>query len=72
MSDENVQIVQRAYDLVTQETSRRWLRSSARRLNCRENVLAPDGADYHGPEGLRKWLDARAAACKSHNHFGGE
>jgi len=23
-----------------------------------ENVLAPDAAVYHGPEGLKKWLDA--------------
>jgi hypothetical protein len=27
-----------------------------------ENVLAPDAAVYHGPEGLKKWLEASLEA----------
>src|SRR6476619_2253473 len=62
MSQENVEIVLRAYDLVTRGDVAEMVEIIGPQFELRENVLAPDAAVYHGPEGLKKWLDASLEA----------
>jgi len=62
MSRENVEIVRRAYDLVTRGDSAGMIEIISLQFELRENVLAPDADVYHGPEGLKKWLDASREA----------
>jgi ketosteroid isomerase-like protein len=62
MSQENVELVQRVYDLVSRGDIAGVLDLIGPEFELHENVLAPDAAVYHGPEGLRKWLEAAAEA----------
>jgi ketosteroid isomerase-like protein len=62
MSHGNVEIVRCAYDLVTRADIAGMDEIIGPGFELRENVLAPDAAVYHGPEGLRKWLDASLEA----------
>jgi ketosteroid isomerase-like protein len=62
MSQENVEIVRRAYDLVTRGDIAGMVDIISPQFELRENVLAPDAAVYHGREGLKKWLDASLEA----------
>src|SRR6476469_4999594 len=65
MSQENLEIVLRVYDLVTRGDVAEMVEIIGPQFELCENVLAPDAAVYHGPEGLKKWLDA------SHDAFSG-
>ena len=62
MSQENVEVVRHAYDLVTRGDTAGMVEIISPRFELRENVLAPDVAVYHGPEGLKKWLDTSREA----------
>jgi ketosteroid isomerase-like protein len=62
MSQANVEIVRRTYDLVTRGDIAGMIEIISPQFELRENVLAPDAAVYHGPEGLKKWLDASREA----------
>jgi ketosteroid isomerase-like protein len=62
MSQENLEIVRRAYDLVTRGDVAGMVEIIGPQFELHENVLAPDAAVYHGPEGLKKWLDASREA----------
>ena len=62
MSQQNLEIVRRAYDLVTRGDIAGMVEITSPQFELRENVLAPDAAVYHGPEGLKKWLDASLEA----------
>jgi ketosteroid isomerase-like protein len=62
MPEENMEIVRRAYDLVTRGDIAGMVEIIGPKFELRENVLAPDAAVYHGPEGLKKWLDASREA----------
>jgi len=62
MSQENVEIVRRAYELVARGDIAGMVEMVSPQLELRENVLVPDAAVYHGPEGLKKWLDASLEA----------
>ena len=62
MSQENEEIVLRAYDLVARGDVAEMIEIIGPQFELRENVLAPDAAVYHGPEGLKKWLDASREA----------
>ena len=56
MSQENVALVQRALDLVSEGDITGLRNMIGPGFELRENVLAPDAAVYHGEEGLKKWL----------------
>ena len=62
MPQENVEIVRRVYDLVSRGDIAGMVGIIGPEFELRENVLAPDAAVYHGPEGLRKWLDTSREA----------
>ena len=62
MSNENVEIVRRAFDLVARGDIAGLVEIISPQFELRENVLAPDVAVYHGPEGLKTWLDASLEA----------
>src|SRR4051795_11585414 len=62
MSQENVEIVRRAYDLVSRGDIAGLGEITSPQFELHENVLVPDAAVYHGLEGLKKWLDASAEA----------
>jgi ketosteroid isomerase-like protein len=62
MSEEKVEIVRRTYDLVARGDIAGMVEIIGPQFELRENVLAPDAAVYHGPEGLKKWLDASREA----------
>jgi ketosteroid isomerase-like protein len=64
VSQENVEIVRRAYDLVTRGDIAGMVEIISPQFELRENVLAPDAAVYHGPEGLTKWLDTSIDAFR--------
>jgi ketosteroid isomerase-like protein len=62
VSQENLEIVRRAYELVTRGDVAGMVEIIGAHFELHENVLAPDAAVYHGPDGLKKWLDASRGA----------
>jgi ketosteroid isomerase-like protein len=58
MSQENVALVRRMYDLVSLGDIDGLVNLIGPGFELHENVLAPDAAVYHGEEGLAKWLEA--------------
>src|SRR5690242_8793756 len=56
MSQDNVELVRRAYGQVSRGDVAPDLIDP--RFELHENVLAPDAAVYRGPDGLKKWLEA--------------
>ena len=58
MSQENVEPVQRGFELVSQGDVAGLLDIIAPDFELHENVLAPDAAVYHGTDGLKKWFEA--------------
>jgi ketosteroid isomerase-like protein len=62
MSQENVELVRRAYDLVSRGDIAGLGAIIGPGFELHENVLAPDAAVYHGNEGLKKWVDASLEA----------
>jgi ketosteroid isomerase-like protein len=64
MSQENVEIVRRGYELVSRADVAGLLELVDPECELHENVLAPDAAVYHGPEGVRKWLEASLEAFR--------
>jgi uncharacterized protein len=62
MSQENVETVRRAYELVGQGNISGLLDMIGPGFELHENVLAPEGGVYHGGEGLRRWLKATLEA----------
>ena len=62
MSQENVETVRRAYDLVSRGDIAGMVEIISPQFELHENVLVPDAAVYHGPDGLKKWLDAAVEA----------
>ena len=58
MSQENVELVRRSYDLVSRGDLAGLTGIIGPEFELHENVLVPDAAVYHGPEGLKKWLEA--------------
>jgi ketosteroid isomerase-like protein len=62
MSQENLEVVQRGYDLINRGDIAGMVEIIGPQFELRENVLAPDAAVYHGPEGLKEWLDASLEA----------
>jgi ketosteroid isomerase-like protein len=54
MSQENVQLVRRAYALVSRGDIPGLLDLIGPGFELHENDLAPDASVYHGSEGLRK------------------
>ena len=51
VSQENVEIVRRMYDLVRRGDVAGLVEIISPQFELHENVLAPDAAVYHGPEG---------------------
>jgi len=62
MSQSNVELVRRGYDLVSQGDARGLIDAIGPDFELHENILAPDAAVYHGAEGLQKWLEASLEA----------
>jgi ketosteroid isomerase-like protein len=62
MSQENVELVRRVYDLVSRGDIAGLVEIISPQFELHENVLAPDAAVYHGAEGLETWLDASREA----------
>ena len=62
MSEENVETVRRAYELVRQGDIAGLLDIIGPGFELHENVLAPEAGVYHGGEALKKWLDATREA----------
>jgi len=62
VSQENLEIVRRLYDLVRRGDVAGLVEIISPQFELHENVLAPDAAVYHGPDGLKKWLDAGSEA----------
>jgi ketosteroid isomerase-like protein len=62
MSQENVQIVRRALDLLGRGDIAALLDLAAPEFELDENVLAPDAAVYHGRDGLRRWFEVSQEA----------
>jgi ketosteroid isomerase-like protein len=62
MSQENVEIVGRAYELVSRGDIDALVDVIGPGFELHENVLAPDAAVYRGPDGLAKWLEAAVEA----------
>jgi ketosteroid isomerase-like protein len=62
MSQENVDLVGRAFDLVSRGDIAGLADIIGPGFELHENVLAPDAAVYHGREGLKTWLDASLEA----------
>jgi ketosteroid isomerase-like protein len=58
MSQDDAELITRMYDLVRRGDIAGLVEIISPQFELHENVLAPDVAVYHGPEGLRKWLDA--------------
>src|SRR5689334_3562284 len=58
MSQDDVELITRMYDLVRRGDIAGLVEVISPQFELHENVLAPDAAVYHGPEGLKKWLDA--------------
>ena len=58
MSQENVEVVRRAFGLVTAGDLQGIGELIGPGFELRENVLAPDAAVYYGPDGLKKWFEA--------------
>ncbi|HEY7150612.1 MAG TPA: nuclear transport factor 2 family protein [Solirubrobacterales bacterium] len=57
MSQENIDLVRRCYELLSTGETVALLELIGPEFELHENVLAPDSAVYHGPDGLRKWLE---------------
>src|SRR6476620_3216316 len=62
MSEENVETVRRAYELVAQGDLSGLLNIIGPGFELHENVLAPEAGVYHGGEGLKKWQRATLEA----------
>jgi ketosteroid isomerase-like protein len=62
VSQENVEIVRRAFDLVSRGDIAGMAEIIGPQFELHENVLAPDAAVYHGPDGLKRWLDGSLEA----------
>jgi ketosteroid isomerase-like protein len=62
MSEENLEVVRRCYGLVSRGDIAGLGEIMGPQFELHENVLAPDAAVYHGPEGLKKWLDVSREA----------
>jgi ketosteroid isomerase-like protein len=62
MSEENVEAVRRAYELVRQGNVAGLLHIIGPGFELHENVLAPEAGVYHGGEGLKKWMEATLEA----------
>jgi uncharacterized protein len=58
MSQENVEIAKRGFELVSRGDIPALLDVIAPDFELHENVLAPDAAVYHGTDGLKKWFEA--------------
>src|SRR5258707_270207 len=62
MSQENVENVRRAYEVVGQGDIAGLLDLIGPGFELHENVLAPEAGVYSGEEGLKKWLGATVEA----------
>ena len=62
MSQDDAELITRMYDLVRRGNIAGLVEIISPQFELHENVLAPDAAVYHGPEGLKKWLDASLEA----------
>src|SRR6185312_11594181 len=62
MSEENVDTVRRAYELVRQGDIAELLKIIGPGFELHENVLAPEAGVYEGGEALKKWLEAAREA----------
>jgi ketosteroid isomerase-like protein len=62
MSQENEELVRRAYELVRQGDIAGLLNLIGPGFELHENVLAPEAGVYYGEEGLRKWQGATLEA----------
>jgi ketosteroid isomerase-like protein len=62
MSQENVEIVRRAFDLLSRGDITGLVDMIGPGFELHENVLAPDAGVYEGEEGLKKWLDGMLEA----------
>jgi len=64
MSQENVELVRRGYELVSRADLPGLLGMIGPEFELHENVLAPDAAVYHGPEGIVKWFEVSFEAFR--------
>jgi len=62
MSEENVEIVRRGYEVVSRGDIDALVDVIGPGFELHENVLAPDDAVCRGPDGLAKWLEAAVEA----------
>ena len=58
MSQENVEVVREMMAAAQRGDFAGLVEIIGPEFELHENVLAPDAAVYHGPEGLKKWLEA--------------
>jgi ketosteroid isomerase-like protein len=62
MSQENVELVRRSYELFNRRDVQGWLATLSEDVELDERYLAPDAAVYRGREGARRWLLTSAEA----------
>jgi ketosteroid isomerase-like protein len=55
MSQENVELVRRSYELFNSGDFETWLATLSPDIELDERYIAPDAAVYHGHEGVRRW-----------------
>jgi ketosteroid isomerase-like protein len=68
MSQENVELVQRAYDLLNAGDIEGLLSMLSPDIELDERYLAPDAAIYRGHDGVRRWL-RRGSDAIEEPHF---
>jgi len=62
VSQENVNLVRHCYELLRRGDTIALVDLVGPEFELHENVLALDSAVYHGPDGLRKWLEVSREA----------
>jgi ketosteroid isomerase-like protein len=65
MSQENVEVVRRSYELFNRGDVQGWLATLSEDVELDERYLAPDAAVYRGHEGARRWLRTSSEAIGS-------
>jgi ketosteroid isomerase-like protein len=65
MSQENVELVRRSYELFNSGDFETWLATLSPDIELDERYLAPDAAVYRGHEGVRHWAQVSSDAIGS-------
>src|SRR5262245_62636227 len=65
MSEENVELVRRAYDAFNRGDFEGWLAALDPDVEWDERYIAPDAAVYRGHDGVRRWARKGSAAIGS-------